>query len=193
MNISDLSGTIVPKSEQLDADELLAGPRTIRITDVRVIDSQDQPVSIFFEGDEGRPWKPSKTVRKILILGWGVDGRAWIGRYVTIFNEPTVKFGGMQVGGIRVSHMSHIERAIRVSLNATKGKKGEHIVQPLEVPQESPAVTLDAVLSAIHNATNKQTMEYAKQMAMALTNEEDVRVAQDAYKNRVAELKATPQ
>lgn len=188
-DISNLNSTIVPKSDQLNADELVGGARTIRITDVRVIDSTEQPVSIFFEGDEGRPFKPSKTVRKILIKGWGEDGRKWVGRYMTIYNEPTVKWAGVEVGGIRVSHMSNIEGTMRVSVNATKGKKGEHFVRPLEVPQESPSATLEDVLSAIHNASNKQTMEYAKNMAMQLVNEEDVKVAQDAYRNRVSELK----
>ena len=84
------------------------------------------------QGDEGRPYKPCKTMRKVLILAWGEDGRRWIGRSMTLFNDPSVKFGGDQVGGIRISHLTDIERDIQVSLTATRGKKAQHIIRRLE-------------------------------------------------------------
>ena len=62
----DLSQTIIPKSDQLNADDLIAGPRTIRITAVST-GNAEQPVVINYEGDNGRPYKPSKSMRRILV------------------------------------------------------------------------------------------------------------------------------
>ena len=42
------------KSEQLNADDLIAGPRTITVTSVKLV-AEDQPVAIHFAGDEGKP------------------------------------------------------------------------------------------------------------------------------------------
>lgn len=184
-DISNLRSTIVPKSDQMNFEDLLTGPKTITITDVRP-GSDEQPLVIHFEGDAGHPYKPNKTYRKVLIFAWGDDGRQWIGRSMTLFGDPTVKWAGVEVGGIGISHLSHIERPINISLTATRGKKVKHTIQVLEVAE---SIKLEDVLSAIHNASNKATMEYAKNMAMGLTNEDDVKVAQDAYKNRVSELK----
>jgi hypothetical protein len=133
IDISDLRPTIVPKSDQLNSEQLLAGPITIAVTEVRVGSSDEQPIIIHYEGENGRPFKPCKTMRKVLILGWGPDGREWVGKSMTLYNDPLVKFGGTEVGGIRISHMSDIERGIKVSLTATKGKKALHVIDRLEV------------------------------------------------------------
>ncbi len=128
-NISDLSDTIIPKSDQLNADQLVAGSMNITVTSVTRSDSADQPVIVHYEGEAGRPFKPCKTMRKVLMYAWGKDGAEWAGRQMTLYNDPLVKFGGMDVGGIRISHLSHIERDIRVSLTSTKGKKALYEVK----------------------------------------------------------------
>lgn len=133
MDVSDLSFSIVPKSDQLNADQLVSGPLDITVTDVRVSTAADQPVIVHFEGDGGRPYKPCKTMRKVLILAWGADGRAWRGKSMTLYHEPGVLFGGQAVGGIRISHLSDIPQDIRVSLAATKGKKALHVIHRMQV------------------------------------------------------------
>lgn len=182
-DISDLRGTIVPKSDQLNAEQLLGGDMTITVTDVRM-GSEDQPVILHYENDQGRPFKPCKTMRKLLIFAWGEDGRNWIGKSMTLYNDHEVRFGGMTVGGIRISHLSNIEREISVSLTATKGKKAMHKVSPLTV------VTLADVLKAIAAATDRNAMNAAKEMAMQLPNEDDVQKASQAYAARVKEIRA---
>ena len=138
-DISNLSDTIVPKSDQLNADQLLGGSMTITVTDVRRGQSDDQPVIVHYQGDEGRPYKPCKTMRKVLILAWGHNGSEWAGKSMTLFHDPAVKFGGQSVGGIRISHVSHIERDIAVALTATKGKKTLHAIKALKVaPRQQP-------------------------------------------------------
>lgn len=128
----DLRPTIVPKSDQLNSEQLLTGPMTIRVTDVTVTSNAEQPVTIHYDGDDGRPYKPCKTMRKVLILAWGHDGSAWADKAMTLFNDPAVKFGGQSVGGIRISHVSHIDRDIAVALTATKGKKTLHTIKILK-------------------------------------------------------------
>ena len=45
-DISDLRATIVPKSDQLNAEQLLGGPITVQVTEVRIGSSDEQPISI---------------------------------------------------------------------------------------------------------------------------------------------------
>jgi len=135
----DMTDTIVPRSDQMNAEDLLAGPRTFTITEVRKAASAEQPVEIVLaEFPADRPWKPSKTVRRILVHAWGPEANAYTGRRVTLFRDPDVKFGGMDVGGIRISHLSHIEKPFTLALTATRGKRTPHRIQPL--PVDAPTV-----------------------------------------------------
>lgn len=190
-DVSNLRDTIIPKSDQLNAEQLLSEPITITVTGVRR-GADDQPVVINYEGDDGRPYKPCKTCRKILIFAWGDDGREWVGRSMTLFNNPEIKFGGVKVGGIRISHMSHIDREIGISLTATKGKKEPVIIKKLAAPakkQEPVPCTLDGVLRAIAAATTPESMEAAKDAAAKLPDA-DKPTAREAYSLRLAALKA---
>lgn len=130
-DISNLRDTIIPKSDQLNAEQLLSAPMTILVTDIKRGSGPDQPVIVSYANDEGRPYKPCKTCRKILIFAWGDDGSEWIGKRMTLYCDPDIKFGGVKVGGIRISHLSNIDRDLAVSLNVTKGKKGEFIIKKL--------------------------------------------------------------
>lgn len=185
IDITDLRSTIVPKSDQLNAEQLLGGPLTIAVSDVRTGSGEDQPVSIHYRNDSGRPYKPCKTMRKVLILAWGHDARQWIGQSMTLFNDPSVRFGGMDVGGIRISHMTGLQRDINVSLTATKGKKAPHTIKRLDAGPR-----LADVLQAISAATNKATMDAAKKLASGLIDAADIAEAADAYKARVTQLRA---
>ena len=126
----NLNSTIIPKSDQMNADDLIAGPRTIKITNV-LAGSAEQPVCVTFEGDAGRPYKPSKSMRRVLVTLWGAEGAAYVGKRITIYRDPEVKFGGDLVGGIKISHASHIDKAVDLMLTATRGKRKPHRVEPL--------------------------------------------------------------
>lgn len=128
--MNDMSGVIIAKSDQLNSDDLISGPITIKIRDVK-IKSGEQPVSLFYEGDNDKPWKCCKSMARILVAAWGADAAKYIGRSLTLYRDPTVKWGGMEVGGIRVSHMSHIESEMMMALTATKGRKAPFTVKPL--------------------------------------------------------------
>lgn len=133
IDISDLRRTIVPKSDQLNAEQLLGGPMTITVTDVRAGSGEDQPISIHYANDDGRPFKPCKTMRKVLIHAWGSDGHEWVGKSMELYNDPAVRFGGMDVGGIRIARLTDIPKDIKVSLTATKGKKALHEIKVMRV------------------------------------------------------------
>jgi hypothetical protein len=131
MNV-DMSKFIAARSDQLNADDLIDGPRTVTITKVTAQpDAAEQPVSIHYEGGEGRPWKPCKTMRRILVGVWGKDASKYVGRSLTLYRDPTVAFGGLQVGGIRVSHMSDIAEDKTVALLVTRGRKAPFKIKPL--------------------------------------------------------------
>lgn len=138
-DVSNLAPTIVPKSDQLNADDLLTGPITVQITGIQSHDSTEQPLSLAITGH--RPYKPCKSMRRVLITAWGVDGRAWVGRSMTLYCDPDVMFGGVKVGGIRISHLSHIQHELVLSLTATRGKKANYKVKAL--PTAVPDITYE--------------------------------------------------
>ena len=102
----DISDTLAPNSDQLDAIELVSGPRTFTIEKVTK-GNDEQPVQVHLVGFP-RPWRPGKSMRRVLAAGWGADATVWPGRRVTLYCDTGVKFGGAAVGGTRISHMSHL-------------------------------------------------------------------------------------
>jgi cytochrome c556 len=67
-----------------------------------------------------------------LVYTWGADGTTFIGRAMTLYRDPSVKFGGLEVGGIRISHMSDIEKPVTMALTATRANRKPFTVQPLK-------------------------------------------------------------
>lgn len=150
MNVIDITAAIAPKSDQLNADSLITGPRTIRIRDVRVT-TGEQPVSVFFDGDDGKPWKPGKTAMRCLAAIWGGNAAKWVGMSLTIFCDESVTWGGDAVGGIRVSHMEGLSKARTLRLTKTRGKKTPVTIEPLVVVRTSAAGKWRERLFAVAN------------------------------------------
>lgn len=137
--MSDLTETIIPKSDQQNADDFLAGPKTVKITSVKLVKG-DQPVHIYFDGDSGKPYKPCKSMRRALISVWGSDGENYVGKSLTLFCEPSVKWAGKEVGGIRISHMSDIKEPIKIILTVTRGMRKPYMINKL-VPKVEKVLT----------------------------------------------------
>ncbi len=133
----DMSQTIAPKSDQINADDLIGGPRTITITRVTGNEGNaEQPVNVFFEGDNGKPFRPCKSMRRVMVKVWGADASKYAGQSMTIYRDPKVKWGGMEVGGIRISHMTGIDSPQVMALTETRAKRAPYTVKPLkDVPQ----------------------------------------------------------
>jgi hypothetical protein len=48
--MNDMSSVIVPKSDQINSDDLISGPVTVTIRDVEISGGTEQPVSIALVG-----------------------------------------------------------------------------------------------------------------------------------------------
>lgn len=127
---------IVPASDQLNSEQLIGSPLTVTVASVEEVNNLKQPLIIHYNGENGRPYKPCKTMMKVLHLLWSEFYDDWKGKSIMLFCDPTVKMHGEEVGGIRISHLSHIEKDTKLKLTATRGKKSEILIKRLETPAE---------------------------------------------------------
>lgn len=159
----DVSDTIIPKSDQLNADDLIAGPITVTVQGVSAGPS-DQPVHIKIDGGR-QPYKPCKSMRRVLVRCWGKDASQWVGKSMRLFCDPTVRWAGKEVGGIRISHLSHIDDEMNLMLTVTRGTRNEYTVRPLR--DDSAALA-----SKIEQAKTQQDLD-ALVPQVALLSDED--------------------
>jgi hypothetical protein len=131
----DLTESIAPKSDQLDAIDLLSGPRTFTIERVTA-NNADQPFN-FHLREFPRVWRPGKSMRRVIVAAWGSQADNYIGKRVTLYCDQTVTFGNDVTGGTRISHMSGIDKKLSVPLLVKRGKSALFTVQPL--PNAAPA------------------------------------------------------
>ena len=124
-----LRDTVEPKSDQLNYDDVVGNPITVNIVSMKA-GSPEQPVVIVLE--KHRDFKPCKSMRRVLIAAWGDKGKDWIGQSMTLYGDETVKFGGVEVGGIRISHMSGIAAGMTLKVAVSKGKRADYVVQALK-------------------------------------------------------------
>jgi hypothetical protein len=133
----DVSSTIVAKSDQLNADDLIGGRElVVQVTGVAKV-AGEQPVVVHITGGH-QPWKPCKTMRRVLVEAWGADASRWVGRWLTLYRDPGVKWSDKPVGGIRIRAMSDIPRRVTLSLAETRGKKVQHIIEIMRPPSAVP-------------------------------------------------------
>jgi len=122
--------TTEPRSDQWNADDFIAGPRTFTIASVKT-GSAEQKYDIELVEGEGRAWRPPLTVLRLLVAAWGDDAKVWVGRRVRLYRDPDISFGKDKVGGIRVSHLSHIDEPMSIMLTSARGRRANHTVQPI--------------------------------------------------------------
>jgi hypothetical protein len=143
--MTDLTPTIEANSDQMNAEDLIAGPKTIRITKVSGNSNKDQPINVFYEGDNNKPFRPCKSMRRVMVHVWGAEGEKYVGRSMTLFRDPEVTWGGMMVGGIRISHMSDLDQPRSMILTASSKSRKPYKVRPLAA-QDPSGATSDADL-----------------------------------------------
>lgn len=122
--------SIEPNSEQVNAEDFIGGPQVVTVTGRRQ-GNAEQPVWFELAEFPGRTFRPGKTMRRLMVAAWGPNPEAYVGRQMRLYNDPTVRFGKSAVGGIRISHMSHIAEPVSPSLMVSRGKREQFIVQPL--------------------------------------------------------------
>ena len=143
----DISDTLAPKSDQLDAVDLLSGPQTFTITQVSK-GNAEQPVNVHL-AEFPRVWRPGKSMRRVLAHCWGTDAAQWTGRRVTLYCDESVTFGNDVVGGTRISHLSHIDGRKKIPLLVKRGKSATFTVEPLpDAPAPDPNAAKIASLRA---------------------------------------------
>ena len=69
---------------------------------------------------------------RVLAACWGDNAKDWHGSSMTLYNDPEVVYGGIKVGGIRISHLSHLDSDMTISLTKTRGKKAPFVVRRLD-------------------------------------------------------------
>jgi len=141
---ADVTPYLVARSDQLNADDLIAGPITVQITGAKV-PGGEQPVWLSLHGGH-MPWKPCKTMLRLLVAAWDTpDAGQWIGRWVRLYRDPSVSSpdGTKNVGGIRVSALSHIDGPRSFTLTEKRGKNRAWRVEAILQPSSDGAPTAD--------------------------------------------------
>lgn len=187
----DMSDTIAPNSDQLDSVDFLQGPRTFTIERVSKGDAE-QPVQIHLV-DFPRPWRPGKSMRRVLVACWGADASTYVGRRVQLFCDPKVVFGGQAVGGTRIAALSHIDKAKQVPLLVARGKSAIFTVQPL--PDDAPAPaqakqpTVEELIADAERATtNDELNRIARTAAAATLTKDELGAVREVVTARRADL-----
>lgn len=160
--MSDMTAVIVPKSDQINADDLIGGDMTITITGVKIQGGQEQPVSMTFDGSP-KVFRPCKSMCRVLVAVWGPDANAYVGRSLRLYRDPSVKWGGMEVGGIRIRAMSHMQEPMTMALTATKGARKPYTVHPLRIDPPAPQMTpaeIEAIQTEARAEADKGTTSF---------------------------------
>jgi hypothetical protein len=145
----DVRKAIEPRSDQLNADDLLTGPIVVTITGVKR-GNREQPINVEIEGH--KPYKPCKTMLRVLTVSYSEYAKDWVGQRLKLYCDPEVKFGGVKVGGIRISHLSGIASRRTYTLTMTKGKKAEVTVDPLDTFSAEEVKFVESTTKAIDSA-----------------------------------------
>ena len=132
--MNDMAATTTVKSDQINAADLLGGPVTVTIERVNIDLNNDQPVSMRIVGME-KVYRPCKIMRRVMVENWGGDANQYVGRSLTLYCDPNVRFGKDQPGGTRISHMSHIDGEKIATLMVSRGKFAPHRIRPLVKPE----------------------------------------------------------
>lgn len=125
--MASLSKAMEAKSDQLNFVDLGAnGERVLNVERVITTDAPQQPVSVFYTGCNGKPWKPSKGMIRVLAAAYGDDDQSMVGKSILVYGEASVKWAGEATGGIRIKALSHIDKAgldVFIAENRNKRRK----------------------------------------------------------------------
>lgn len=129
--MSDMNKSVAPKTDQINFDHFVAGKSiTIKVTEV-VFSAGDQPVAFQFENSNGKVFRPCKSMRRVIMAAWGDKASNYVGKSMTLYGDPNVIFGGLKVGGVRISHISDIDKDLTIALTTTKAQRKPYTVKPL--------------------------------------------------------------
>ena len=153
----DLTTTTAPRSDQQNFDDYVAGPKVVTVTEVTP-GTAEQPAEVHLIEFPGRPYKPSKSMRRVLVAAWGPDTTTYTGRRMKLMGDPTVKFGGNVVGGIKIAALSDIDKPLKVQLTVTRGKRAPHVVEVLSEAPTSPATLPEPTAEQVAASTSQDEL-----------------------------------
>lgn len=176
----DLTQTIQPNSLQLNADDLVSGPVIVQIQEVIAGDAE-QPVFVKLVQFPGRTYRPSKSMRRVMVEAWGKEASIYAGRSLELFRNPDIRFGKDVVGGIQISRMSHLEKPLKIALTVSRGKRSQFSVTPL--PAALPPRNFLAELATLK--TPEDIAELGTEAAASGAGDDVLGPIRDAYKRAV--------
>lgn len=173
----DMSNSIIPKSDQINADDLMTGPVTVTIEKVSA-GSAEQPVDVHLVEFPGRSFRPSKSMRRVMVAAWGAETTIYTGKRMTLYRDPRIKFGKDEVGGIRISHMSDINGSLKIALTITRGRREIFIVEPLthetkKKSGNSPAQEIGALLLKLGITETAMQLQYVGEAIQRIVTSPD--------------------
>lgn len=181
----DIRAATKPKSDQLNYETFLTGPQTFTVSKVTQGD-RDHPVFIHMNECPATPYKPSKGMLKCIAQpdGWGDKSSQWVGKSITLYGDPTVIYGGVEVGGIKVAELSDINGDYETLISARRGVRKPHLIKKIVIQMyddQKFVANLTAWLKLIADgkATTDQIIARVEQSG-ALTEEQ-----KNAIKNPV--------
>jgi len=109
--MADIRFATQAKSDQLNAVDIQGADIVIRIREVKVYNTPTQPVHVYFEGDNNKPWRPSKGMIRLLDKAWGHESDNWHGKSAQLTFDSEVMYAGKKQGGIRIAALSDISKS----------------------------------------------------------------------------------
>lgn len=123
------------KSDQMNAVDFVK-PMVFRIVRVEYNPRQEQPIKLHFDGHDGRPYKPCKSMLRGLVRVWGDDETQWNNKLIELFCDPSVKWAGKDAGGIRIKAISGIAEPFELVVQLNR--KQREIQTWDAIPDDAP-------------------------------------------------------
>ena len=180
--------SLMAKSDQINAADLMGGPITIKIAGLKVKNSEVQKWTMRLEGND-KFFRPCLGMRRLIAQIWG-EPQNYAGRSMTIYRDPDVKYSAKEVGGIRISHMSNMDGQQKISVPISRTAQKEYLVRPLTVaapaPEPTPPAMVENALAMAQDAAKGGTSAFT-----AWWQSEVGRACRPTVKPKLHELQAT--
>jgi hypothetical protein len=160
MTANDFTMALQAKSDQINALDLVGIEKTITITGVSVNLNSEQPISIRFAENDGKVYRPCKGMGRVMMQFWGGNPQEFIGKKLTLFCDPDVRFGKDVVGGIRIKAMSHIPRETDVSVKVTQKSFKRYTIAPIRIDAAPAAIDPSATQAEAREVAGRGTAAF---------------------------------
>lgn len=169
-------------SDRIIGDDLIAGPQTYTITGAKgIVEDKKKRLRLDLDGS-AKPFIPCKGMARLMGHLWGPDASKWIGKTVTLYRDPDVRFGADMTGGVRICAASNIDAQqsvpIRISQKSVKTYKVDPIAQPVggSPRQDAAQKWADGYIAAIKAAVDAAALNaFVNSKAVKLTELEKAR------------------